>query len=106
MTATTTPVRASVNVAHLVGRVASKPRQFTGKDGARLYATLLTLPAPDEYSSAATVEVRSVERLGEVGDEWRGDVRIGGSARSFTYKDKDTGESKRGTEVSIWLNGL
>jgi len=104
--ATLASVRPLVNVARIHGRVASKPRRFTTRDGGSLYATLVKLPAADEYSSAATVEVRTVERIGDIGDEWTGDVRIGGSARPFTYKDKETGDSKAGTEVSIWLTGV
>jgi len=104
MSASASPQTAVVpNVATLRGRIVAKARQFSTRDGVRQYATLLRLPALDEFSSAATVEVRSSERLGEPGDTWTGRVTIGGSARSFSYKDKSSGEPRNGVEVTHWL---
>lgn len=53
---------------------------------------LAQLPAPDEYSSPATVEVISKTRLGQTGDDCRVLCRLGGFKRTWQQKDKQTGE--------------
>lgn len=55
------------------------------------FLTLMTLPAPDSYSSPSTVEVRSLERFGAVGDEVVIRCRLLGFKRSFQRKDPETG---------------
>lgn len=67
----------------LVGRVAGV-RRMSGQ-GAH-YRTLVRLPAPDQYSSPQTVEVRSDERIGQADDELSLIVQVGGFARSFQGK--------------------
>lgn len=74
----------------LAGRIVAV-RAIKTQEG-RLFLTLVRLPAPDEYTSPQTVEVRSVERLGDAGADWRGRVRIGGYARQYDVTDKETGE--------------
>ncbi|WP_147694514.1 hypothetical protein [Vogesella mureinivorans] len=55
--------------------------------------TEVTLPAPDQYSPPATVEIRSRKRLGQVGETIEVPVICGGyRGKSFQYTDKDTGE--------------
>lgn len=96
----------AVGVAPVVGRIVTKARRYTTRDGDVQYATVLALPAVDEFSGAQRIEVRSAERLGEVGDLWRGRVRLGGVSRSFTYRDKETGESKSGLDTTVVLTVL
>lgn len=55
--------------------------------------TEVTLPAPDQYSQPATVEIRSRKRLGQVGETVEVQVACGGfRGKSFVYTDKETGE--------------
>lgn len=53
------------------------------------FFTVLTLPAPDEFTSPATVEVYSTERLGAVDATWAGKVQIGGFARTWNREVED-----------------
>lgn len=76
-----------VNQALLAGRVNS-----VRKADDTVY-TEVTLPAPDQYSQPAAVEIRSRKRLGQVGETIEVQVVCGGyRGKSFVYTDKDTGE--------------
>jgi len=76
-----------VNQALLAGRVNS-----VRKADDTVY-TEVTLPAPDQYSQPAAVEIRSRKRLGQVGETIEVQVICGGyRGKSFVYTDKDTGE--------------
>lgn len=97
------PANVPEGVARLTGKVASKPRTYRDREGTQHFATLLKLPARDEFSSASTIEVQSRQRLGEVGDVVYVDVRISGTARPFTYTDRASGEQRSGTDVTIRL---
>ena len=99
MTASASPVAtlpSSTNpaqlVAHLKGRVHAR-RRIQTKDGA-LVVNVVKLPAPDEYTSPQTVELRSRQPLGAPGDEWEGQVRIGGFGRSYESKDPESGDRR------------
>ena len=56
---------------------------------------LVTLPAPDAYTSPQTVEVLAKERLGDVDDDYAGMVRIGGFKRSYEKTDPEDGRRIR-----------
>lgn len=76
-----------VNTAILSGKITSVRRHddFT--------YTEITLPAQDEYSSPATVEIRSKKRIGQGNDSVQVEVQCGGyRGRAFNYTDKQTGE--------------
>lgn len=76
-----------LNQALLAGRVNS-----VRKADDTVY-TEVTLPAPDQYSQPAAVEIRSRKRLGQVGETIEVQVVCGGyRGKSFVYTDKDTGE--------------
>ncbi len=75
------------NQALLAGRVNS-----VRKADDTVY-TEVTLPAPDQYSQPAVVEVRSRKRLAQAGETIEVLVTCGGyRGKSFVYTDKDTGE--------------
>lgn len=61
-------------------------RQNSGQEG-KSYRTVLRLPAPDRFSSPATVEVRSIERLGQREDEVSVVCEVGGYPRSYKTSD-------------------
>jgi len=68
-------------------------RVNTTRKAEEFFYTEVTLPAPDEYSPPATVEIRSKKRIGQAGDTVECLVSCGGyRGKSFTYTDKDTGE--------------
>lgn len=79
-------------VAFLTGRIAAR-RAINTRDG-RQFITIVKLPAPDEYTSPQTVELRSRIPLGEFGDTFSGKVRIGGYGRSYQATDPETGEKR------------
>ncbi|UDM18320.1 hypothetical protein [Vogesella sp. XCS3] len=79
--------QSRVNQAVLAGRVNAVRKS----DDAVF--TEVTLPAPDQYSAPATVEIRSRKRLGQIGETIEVSVVCGGyRGKSFQYVDKDTGE--------------
>lgn len=80
----------ALGLALLKGRI-SKVRRIKTNQGP-LFLTIVRLPAPDEYTSPQTVELRSVNRLGGEGEDWQGRVRIGGFGRSYSVTDAETGE--------------
>jgi hypothetical protein len=73
------PAQQQVSVNHVVvaGRV-ERFRDWESDSGTSGYVTIVKLPAPDEYSSAQTVEVSSRKKLGKQGDEIKQLCRLGG----------------------------
>lgn len=71
--------------------------QSVRKAGTAGFSHLLVLPAPDAYSSPATVEIMATNRLGASEDDIRVRVRIGGYRRTYKATDKDTGEVRNVT---------
>lgn len=55
----------------------------------RLHLTLVRLPALDEYSAPSTIELRSRQSLGEVGDTIRVRATISGFPRQYRSKTPD-----------------
>jgi hypothetical protein len=88
----TTAAKQSTLVALIRGRISAR-RRITTKDGA-LFITIVRLPAPDEYTSPQTVELRSRQAVGAPGEDWEGHVRIGGFARSYQAADPETGDKR------------
>lgn len=83
--------------AIIKGRIEAR-RRFNNE-----FYTRLVLPAPDEYTPPAVVEVISKDKLGEIGDDWTGCVRIGGRRNSFPVTDRDTGERVVVQSANIYL---
>lgn len=72
------------NVAVIAGRVQEKRRA-----GDYVY-TVVTLPAPDEYSAPMFAEIRSAKSIGDKGDDVKIPVRLGGfRAKPFKYTNDD-----------------
>lgn len=69
----------------LRGRIKSVRRARGQRAG---WNTLIVIPAPDEFTSPAHVELFSVDRLGEEGTNWQGWAVVGGYRR--TYKTEVT----------------
>lgn len=76
--------------ALVAGRIVGV-RSISTQNG-KLWLTLVKLPAPDEFTSPQTIELRSKDRPGSMGEDLRCKVRIGGFGRSYDKTDKDTGE--------------
>lgn len=76
----------AVNVAYIAGRIYEKRRATE-----HIY-TIVTLPAPDEYSAPMVAEIRSTKSIGDKGEDVKIPVRLGGF-RSKPYKyTNDDGE--------------
>lgn len=76
------------------------------KVGTTVY-THIVLPAPDEYSSPAHVEVSSEKRIGQKDDQVIVQCNIGGYiGKEFSAKDKDTGEIISRRPVSVVLRAV
>jgi len=74
-------------VALISGRIVAK-RAISTQAG-RQYLTVIKLPAPDQFTSPATIEVRSAQPLGEHGEDVHFKVRVGGYGRSYSKTDED-----------------
>lgn len=83
---------AAAGVAKLSGRVFNV-RRISGREGP-VFITIIRLPAADAFSSPATVELRSKDRIGQAGDDVNVSVRIGGYGRSYKATDPETGEQR------------
>lgn len=70
------PASIKANEVLVSGRI-DDVRDWESGDSAG-YVTRLRLPAADEYSSAATIEVSSRRKLGKAGEEIRVHCRLGG----------------------------
>lgn len=81
------PSVSGIAQARLAGRIHSV-RAKSGAAG-KYFLSLLKLPAADPYSGPGTVEVRSAERLGALGDEVSILVSVTGYARTVRPKDAD-----------------
>jgi len=68
--------------------------------------TVLIAPAPDAYSHPSTIEVRSRQQLGQVGEEVRVTCSLRGYMRRFDFKDRQTGELKRGERCEHSLDAV
>lgn len=91
---------ALFNVATLSGKIDAVKAVDKG------FYTHLVTPAPDAYSHPQVLEIRSKKRLGQIGEEIRVGVNIGGFRRKFQYDDKNTGEEKKGESVRISLDAI
>jgi hypothetical protein len=77
-------------------------RRFDGKR----YTRIIT-PAPDAYSRPQVVEIRSVQKLADIGDETEVTCRLGGYTRkAYRATDKDTGETTSIIPVDLTLDAL
>lgn len=88
--------------AFLSGLISNR-RRLNGQTGT-IWLTVVKLPAVDEFSHPSTVEVRSQNPIGEIGDKWNGVVHVGGFPRSYNSKpDPETGEIKaiKSAQVSL-----
>lgn len=56
------------------------------------WLTLVKEPNPDDFHTGGTMEFRSSQRLGAVGDDFSGWVKCTGYPRQFQMNDKETGE--------------
>lgn len=73
-------------------------------DQGRLHIAILKIPAVDQYSHPATVEISSATKLGEINDDWQGVCQVTGYPRTFDAKpDPETGEVKTVRTATISL---
>lgn len=97
-----TPAAKLVPLQVLVRGKVEASRRFDGKR----YTRIIT-PAADAYSRPQMVEVRSVSKLGDVGDETEVTCRLGGYTRKpYRTTDKDTGETAMVTPVDLTLDAV
>lgn len=85
----TTPTRTG-QVFFSRARITSARRLNT--EAGAVWLSLCKLPNPSEFESGGTIELRSTQRLGQVGDEFTGWCRVGGYPRQYKATDKETGE--------------
>lgn len=87
----------------LSGLIAGR-RRVNSQNGS-LWLTVIKLPAANEFSHPATVEVRSHNPLGEINDKWSGVVSVTGFPRSYNTKpDQETGEIKSVKTAQVALD--
>ena len=79
--------------AQLSGRIVSR-RKINTKNGPQII-TIAKLPAPDEFTSPQTVELRSLGSIGAAGEDFSCIVQVGGYGRSDKSVDAETGEQRQ-----------
>jgi hypothetical protein len=72
---------AQLGIATIAGRIDNVTTRERGG-----YFVRLVIAAKDEYSSPATVELESEQRLGKPGDDWKGRVEISGFRNDYQGK--------------------
>lgn len=82
-------ITVQANQGFVSGRLGDR-RKFKTKDGVRWFQLLLT-PAPDPYSMPQVVELKSIQALGNEGDDWSGVVRLCGYPNTFSTKPDSDG---------------
>lgn len=87
-----TGAKLSIGQAVLRGRIVAR-RAISTKNG-RQYITIAKLPAPDEFTSPQTVELRSQAPVGEAGELVTVRVQLGGYGRTYQAQDPETGEKR------------
>ena len=92
--------QAQYGLSTIRGRL-TQARRPQGKS--QFWSHLIVMPAPDAYTSPATVEVLSSGRLGEKDEEITVKVRIGGYRRSYRQTDQETGEQRNVQTADVKL---
>ena len=106
MSETTAPAAKSApklqaGQAYIAGKIDSR-RQFQAQ-GKNQIETRVMLPAPDEYSSPATVAILSNYPLGAIGDEVQCLVQLGGYRDSYKTREGDTVQTARNVLRAVEL---
>lgn len=78
------------------GRVKAVRRNRGARGG---FQTLVVLPAPDQFSSPAFVEINSTERLAEPDADWQGWCTVGGYRRTYKTEQTDSHGDVRSVTV-------
>lgn len=93
-TAAVQPLPQSIKAGQVLisGRLKSR-RRFSTQEGPR-FENIVTMPAPDAYSSPSTVSIVSKAPVGDPDTDVRVMCQVGGRSRSYKAVDPDTGEQK------------
>jgi len=94
MNAPATAAVPSINPATKPGHVLIQGRCQQVRKAGQSMLHLVTLPAPDEYSSPATVEIIASSRFADGGEDVKVLCRIGGYRRTYDARDPDTGDKR------------
>lgn len=106
MTATQSPTQGTPRPAAYM-QVTVKGRVDAKRRHDKTTYTRIVTPAPDPYSRPQTVEIRSKQGLGQVGEEIVVHALLGGYTRKpFRITDKDTGETSMVTPVDLTLDAI
>lgn len=73
---------------------------------AQKHYTIVTTPAPDEFSHPSRFKLVSVNPIGQVGQTVDFTVAIRGTVRAKQYLDKQTGMNKYYQEADVFLEVL
>lgn len=82
---------------YIVGKI-DNVRKFDSK-----FYTRVIMPAVDEYSSPAFVEIESSERLGDVEDVLKCTAVLTGFRNDFRMTDKESGETRAVKSARVGL---
>ena len=66
--------------------------------------TIVSTPAPDQFSKPSIFRLTSETPLGSVGDTIEADVELSGYVRHEKYRDKNTNEMKVYDKAVTYLN--
>lgn len=99
--ATTNAQRPVLFRVFCLGQIATKSKLIKSSVGPNYYITLLTTPAPDQFSSPGTVTIRSSAPIGDPGESWQGWGTLGGYKRTIPARtNPETGEMRAAVSVA------
>lgn len=93
-----------LNQALIVGRI-DHVRTYPVK-GKKVFETRIVQPAPDQYSSPSAVAVQSENRLGDVDEDVRVLVHVGGYKDNYKTRPDEDGEVKTVTTARNVLRAV
>lgn len=96
------PSKFKMGQVFLNGLIASR-RRINGQSGT-IWLTVVKLPAADEFSHPATIELRSHSPLGDPETKWSGIAQVTGFPTSFDSKPDENGEIKQIKSARVSLD--
>ena len=84
-----------------LGQIATKSKRINSSTGPAYFITLLTTPAPDQFSSPGTISIRSSAPIGNPGESWQGWGTLSGYKRTIPARtNPETGEMRAAMPVA------
>jgi hypothetical protein len=87
----------SLNVLTIIARIDSS-EYYEGST-----YTVVTSPAPDQFSHPSRYKVRSQNPIGAIGQTLELTIRVNGIVRTESFRDKQTGQPRSIDKATVYL---